>query len=248
MRDNKPDAAFGGSLLWRIFPLGERSGRGTSAFEQIVGPDGDVSHWDPVVGQAPDGRFFLFYAPDLEQGADFIGKEALHKIKEEGPKRKLVGVEIGGEKLGSYNDGSMIDVFPVHKDGSQIGRVTSACFSPRLEKNIGYAMVPIEQSVGGQRNANGSITNAASGLCLDVTGASPDPQDSVAVADGVQTMLLAVACVATAPDGVPSVTVMALPLRATFEAPAGAQRTALALDEPPRPARLPATRGPSKSR
>ena len=83
---------------------------------------------------------------DLESGTDFIGHEALTKIKAEGPKRKLVGVEIGGEQLGSYNDGSMIDVFPVHKDGSRIGRVTSACFSPRLEKNIGYAMVPTEQS------------------------------------------------------------------------------------------------------
>jgi glycine cleavage system aminomethyltransferase T len=81
---------------------------------------------------------------DLEQGADFIGKEALARIKREGPKRKLVGVEIGGERLGAYNDGSMIDFFPVKKDGSQIGRVTSACFSPRLEKNIGFAMVPIE--------------------------------------------------------------------------------------------------------
>jgi aminomethyltransferase len=37
-------------------------------------------------------------------------------------------------------------VFPVHKDGAAVGRVTSACFSPRLEKNIGYAMVPIEHS------------------------------------------------------------------------------------------------------
>ncbi len=83
---------------------------------------------------------------DLEQASDFIGKEALAKIREEGPKRKLVGVEIGGSGLGSYNDGSMIDVFPVHKDGSRIGKVTSACYSPRLEKNIGYAMVPIEHS------------------------------------------------------------------------------------------------------
>jgi glycine cleavage system aminomethyltransferase T len=83
---------------------------------------------------------------DLEQGADFIGKDALHKIKEEGPKRQLVGVEIGGPKLGSYNDGSMVDVFPVHKGGSRIGEVTSACFSPRLEKNIGFAMVPAEHS------------------------------------------------------------------------------------------------------
>ena len=83
---------------------------------------------------------------DLEQGSDFIGKEALARIKREGAKRKLVGVEIGGEPLGAYNDGSMIDLFPVHKDGERIGEVTSACFSPRLEKNIGYAMVPTEHA------------------------------------------------------------------------------------------------------
>jgi glycine cleavage system aminomethyltransferase T len=83
---------------------------------------------------------------DLEAGSDFIGKEALHRVKQEGPKRKLVGVEIGGEPLGAYNDGSMIDVFPVHRDGERIGKVTSACHSPRLEKNIGYAMVPTEHS------------------------------------------------------------------------------------------------------
>jgi glycine cleavage system aminomethyltransferase T len=40
----------------------------------------------------------------------------------------------------------MPDFFPVIKDGTLIGKVTSACFSPRLEKNIGYAMVPVEHS------------------------------------------------------------------------------------------------------
>jgi glycine cleavage system aminomethyltransferase T len=83
---------------------------------------------------------------DLEAEGDFIGKDALARIKQEGPKRKLVGVEIGGERLGAYNDGSMIDLFPVNKDGRRIGEVTSACFSPRLEKNIGFAMVPIEHA------------------------------------------------------------------------------------------------------
>jgi aminomethyltransferase len=38
----------------------------------------------------------------------------------------------------------MIDFFPVSHEGREVGRVTSACHSPRLEKNIGYAMVPIE--------------------------------------------------------------------------------------------------------
>jgi aminomethyltransferase len=49
---------------------------------------------------------------DLEQEADFVGKEALRRIKEEGIERKLVGVEIGGERLGSYIDGTMIEILP----------------------------------------------------------------------------------------------------------------------------------------
>jgi glycine cleavage system aminomethyltransferase T len=38
----------------------------------------------------------------------------------------------------------MIDVFPVHDGDKRIGEVTSACHSPRLDKNIGLAMVPTE--------------------------------------------------------------------------------------------------------
>ena len=32
--------------------------------------------------------------------------------------------------------------WPVHADGAEVGFVTSAIYSPRLTKNIGYAMVP----------------------------------------------------------------------------------------------------------
>jgi glycine cleavage system aminomethyltransferase T len=81
---------------------------------------------------------------DLAQKDDFIGKDALARIRSEGPTRKLAGVEIAGNSLGAYNDGSMIDFFPVTHGGERVGQVTSACHSPRLEKNIGYAMVPIE--------------------------------------------------------------------------------------------------------
>jgi aminomethyltransferase len=83
---------------------------------------------------------------ELEQEQDFVGREALRAISERGVDRKLVGVEIGGSKLGAYSDNSMPDFFPVHSGGRQVGRVTSACYSPRLERNIGYAMVPIELS------------------------------------------------------------------------------------------------------
>ena len=80
---------------------------------------------------------------NLESPADFIGRDALIRIKQDGPTRKLAGVRISGPPMGSYVDGSMIDVLPVFRDGVRVGEVTSACFSPRLECNIGYAMLPI---------------------------------------------------------------------------------------------------------
>ena len=83
---------------------------------------------------------------DLDQESDYVGKEALRKIKSEGPKRKLVGIEVEGPSVGTYIDSEMIDMFPVFRGGEQVGRVTSACRSPRLDKNIGFAMLPIEHA------------------------------------------------------------------------------------------------------
>ncbi|MDN5813035.1 MAG: glycine cleavage T C-terminal barrel domain-containing protein [Arthrobacter sp.] len=87
---------------------------------------------------------------NLDQQADFVGKEALRGIRAAGAKRLMVGLRIDGPPMGSYNDGSMIEHFPVSEaGGDELGRVTSACFSPRLEANIGLAMVPIGLSAEG---------------------------------------------------------------------------------------------------
>ena len=75
----------------------------------------------------------------VELSADFIGKEALQRIAAEGVDRKLVGVEIGGEPLRMWLE----DFWPVRSGGEVVGRLTSACRSFRLRKNIGYAWVPI---------------------------------------------------------------------------------------------------------
>jgi glycine cleavage system aminomethyltransferase T len=89
---------------------------------------------------------------DLEQEADFVGRQALARIKAEGPKRKLVGVEIEGPSVGTYIDNEMLDVYPIFdRDGERIGAVTSACYSPRLETNIGFAMLPIEHAAMGNK-------------------------------------------------------------------------------------------------
>src|SRR5690606_33303249 len=84
---------------------------------------------------------------DVDQEADFVGKEALKRVRDEGVSRIMSGVEIDGEPLGSYNDGSMIEPFTVlSSKGEAVGSVTSACHSPRLERNIGLAMLPVELS------------------------------------------------------------------------------------------------------
>ncbi|MDQ5809914.1 MAG: glycine cleavage system protein T [Actinomycetota bacterium] len=82
----------------------------------------------------------LEYTVDLDQEADFIGKEALKRIADEGVSRKVVGIELMGDPLVGYIE----DYLQVVENGSQIGQVSSAFWSPRLKTNIGYALVPIE--------------------------------------------------------------------------------------------------------
>jgi aminomethyltransferase len=80
-----------------------------------------------------------------EQEADYIGKASLERQKREGVKRKLVGAEILGDRL----EGWLEDSWPVSVGGKTVGRLTSAAWSPRLEKNIGYVWVPIELAAPG---------------------------------------------------------------------------------------------------
>ncbi len=104
---------------------------------------------------------------ELEQEQDFIGRDALRKVAERGVSRKLVGVEIGGPRLGAYSDGSMPDVFPVTSGGEPIGQVTSACWSPRLEKNIGFAMLAVEHTALGEEVAIERPEGTVDGVVAD---------------------------------------------------------------------------------
>ncbi|MDZ7829730.1 MAG: glycine cleavage T C-terminal barrel domain-containing protein [Halofilum sp. (in: g-proteobacteria)] len=74
---------------------------------------------------------------DLEMDADFIGRDALRRIRDVGVDRLQVGLEIDGPNLSEPND----EHWPVRIDARRIGTVTSAVYSPRLEKNIALALV-----------------------------------------------------------------------------------------------------------
>ena len=81
----------------------------------------------------------LGWQVDLNK-SDFIGKDALARIKEEGVKQRLVGLKVGGEPITWYNED-----FYLVKDvdaGHDVGYVTSAFWSPNVGSNIALAVMP----------------------------------------------------------------------------------------------------------
>ena len=78
----------------------------------------------------------ISWAVKFDKG-DFIGREALLKVKEEKPKRKLVGMILEGRNIARHG-------YKIFKDGEEIGFITSGGYSPTLEKSIalGYVNKP----------------------------------------------------------------------------------------------------------
>ncbi len=107
-----------------------------------------------------------------EQEADYVGKEALERIRREGVTRKLVGIELDGDPVEQPTQH-----WPAFADGERVGHVTDACWSPRLEKNIGYVWVPIALAEPGNRLE----IQADDGERTGVTAAIPfiDPKKKV---------------------------------------------------------------------
>jgi len=87
---------------------------------------------------------------------DFIGREALLRQKEEGVKRKRVGLELFGRRVPRHG-------YEILKDNEKIGYVTSGVFSPILEKGIGLGLVSSEYAQTGevvQINIKGKLVDA----------------------------------------------------------------------------------------
>ena len=112
-----------------------------------------------------------------EQPQDYTGKKALEEIRKKGVSKKLVGVEIVGDELRA----ELSEVWPVYSGGKQVGYMTDAVFSPRLEKNIGYVWVPIELATPGTRI---DIENEQGEKLVGTTAALPfvDPRKEVPAA------------------------------------------------------------------
>ena len=65
---------------------------------------------------------------------EFIGREALEKIRAEGLRRRLVGIEMVDRAVARH-------AYPVSKDGCAVGIVTSGSYGPSVDRYIGIAYV-----------------------------------------------------------------------------------------------------------
>ncbi|UBU15227.1 glycine cleavage system aminomethyltransferase GcvT [Nonomuraea gerenzanensis] len=97
------------------------------------------------------GRVVKFDKP-----GDFVGRSALEAVKDDSPRRRLVGLVARSRRVPRHG-------YPVTKDGVVVGEVTSGAPSQTLGKPIAMAYVD---------------TGADSGLAVDIRG-SHEPMDLV---------------------------------------------------------------------
>jgi aminomethyltransferase len=144
---------------------------GEDGFEVMVDADAAEHIWTALMnnGACPCGlgardtlrteAGFALYGHDIDRATnpyearlgwvvnlakpDFVGREALARLKAEGPSRRLVGLHVAPGGVPRQG-------FAIARDGERVGLVTSGTFSPTLKRNIAMGYVPPALSQPGQ--------------------------------------------------------------------------------------------------
>ena len=169
------DGSKGNILYEKIMEAGKEHGLQpghTSSIRRIEG--GMLSyHADADINTNPF-ELGLDRLINLDSEVNFIGKDALKKIKQDGVKRKQVGLELDCESLKGPNT----TFWSIYKNGKNVGKITSAIYSPRLKKNIALAMIKVNHSEIG--NTLKVSINDAEINCIIVEKPFYDPKKKIA--------------------------------------------------------------------
>jgi glycine cleavage system aminomethyltransferase T len=104
--------------------------------------------------------------------ASSISMAALRSIKERGVRQTVNGLELDGDPFPELNNLK----WPVVDAGERIGAVTSAIYSPRLERNIGFAWLPVERSTLGERVTVETEWGPRHGVVVEMPFVDPSKQ------------------------------------------------------------------------
>jgi len=141
------DSRFGEQLWERIMQAGKKFNIAVTSPCTIRSIEGGLySYCSDITNADNPWTIGMGKHVHFDRAGDFVGQEALRRISAEGTKRLLVGVEIDGAAI-PWNDA----LWDLMLDGSKVGHVSRCAYSPRLEKNIGWANVPRELAAHGTR-------------------------------------------------------------------------------------------------
>ena len=132
----------GKELYEKIMAVGEKHGLKPTGPVDIRRVEGGIFNWgaDMTWKNNPLEMTGIERLVDWDLPDDaVISLPALRKIEADGVSKKLVGVELDGDPLPELN----FTKWPAMDGGKKVGKVTSAIYSPRLGKNIGFCWVPI---------------------------------------------------------------------------------------------------------
>ena len=140
------DGRYGDQLWETVMEAGKPYDIAPIAPNQIRSVEGGLLSFASDITR-DDNPYTLGYdwMIDFDQEFEFIGRKALMQINKDGPKRRLVGVEMSGDPLAEPNG----EFWKIVAQGVEVGHVTRILHSPRLEKNIGYANVPVQLAENG---------------------------------------------------------------------------------------------------
>ena len=144
---------YSSELGYEVYLLGEARGGELWEILMTAGQPYGISPGSPNRIRRIEGGV-LDYASDitpdenpLELGldrliawdTDFLGKAALEKVRDEGVRRRLIGLFLDGPALQKNNEHR----WPVTSASTKVGFVTNAVHSPRLDRNIAFAMIEV---------------------------------------------------------------------------------------------------------
>jgi aminomethyltransferase len=146
-----------GTELWNIFKEAGQPwgiGPGNPNWSERV-ESGLVSYGGDSDGTTNPYEVRMGKYIDLDVPDDTIGIHALRRIAAEGPKRHSLGIILdAGDPV---TPGFLWN--PIYKDGVKVGDLTNCVFSIRVGKNLGFALISRDCSVGDRVQAlvNGTM-------------------------------------------------------------------------------------------
>lgn len=129
------DADRAGDVWDAVWGAGEEFGIGPAAPNPSERIENVLLSYGTDTGYHAD-PFELGLGDLVADGVDFVGSDALRRLRADGPRRRLRGVRLDGARMET-----LARPHPATVDGRPVGDLRAAAWSPRFGQNLGLALL-----------------------------------------------------------------------------------------------------------